>query len=288
MTLDNRIYRLSIFRTKPTATEKRFFSALPDGIVISGMQIQATIEKTLDQSPNKADVKLINLSPRTRAELQRDGVIVTLDAGHDGVARRLIGGDLTFGHSYREGTEWITDLTIGDGARAYAHARVKPRAYKAGTTVITVLREAAASMNLTLPRNVEISPELQTQFAGGWALNGRTRDELTRLLAPFGYTWSIQGGRLQILRDEEVRADIARVISEETGMIGSPIYGKPAKPGEPPKRSVRSLLYPELNPGAKVSIDSRQLEGIFKIEKVKHTLDFEGQDWTTEAEVKTV
>jgi len=284
VSFENRIYRLTIHRLRRTATEERFFVPLPEGIVISGLQIEATIERTLARQPNTCDIKIRNVAPATRAALQRDGVVITLDAGHDGVARRLFSGDLNRCYSQKDGTDWVTEIEATDGGRAFAFARVN-RSFKSGATIIQVIREAASSMGLELSKEVLASEELKQQFAAGFALNGRTRDELTRLLAPFGYGWSIQDGRLQILRDDEARDDVAKLVGQDQGMIGSPIFGNGAKKGDPPRRSVKMLLYPELTPGGKVQVQSRQLEGLFRIQKVKHALDFEGQEWSTEIEV---
>lgn len=285
MNLDRRIYRLTIYRVRPTLGGSFFFPRLPTGIVVSALQLEATIEKSLGKQPNKCDLKVRNMSQASRAEVQRDGIVITLDAGYDDAPRRLFCGDLTYSYSTRDGTDWVTELQVGDGTLAFAGAHVN-RSFKAGTQVIDVLRECAKSMNLTLPANVQTSAELKKQFAIGYALNGNTRDELTRLLAPYGYSWSLQGGRLQILRDDETRPETARVLSQGKGMIGTPIFGKPEKKGQPPKRSVKNLLYPELTPGGKVQVESELLDGVFKIEKTKHVLDFEGQEWSTEVEIK--
>lgn len=291
MNLRDRTYRLSIHRTRQTATEARFFIPVPQAIEVSRLRIEFVVEKNLGSSPNTCKIKLTNASPATRAELERDGVIVFLDAGYDGVARRLFGGDVTYAYSQKVGTDWVTEVEVGDGSRAIAEARPRQFSYKGGVTVLKLLRECASSMGLVLPKNVEVDPEMANQFATGYVFSGRTRDELTRLLAPYGYSWSVQNGTLQILRDDEVRVDLVRPIKEDAGMIGSPVFGKPEKKGQPPKRSVKNLLYPELNPGGRVNIESRRLNGVHKIERVKHTGDSEGtgdDSWTTEVEVKSI
>ena len=100
-------------------------------------------------------------------------------------------------------------------ARAYAEARVN-RTYAPRTPLETILRDVARAFGVALP---EVSEELRGRVAAGEAIMGYASDELTRLLAPFGYEWSFQDGRLQILRFDQARAGVIRVISQDDGMI---------------------------------------------------------------------
>jgi len=213
--------------------------------------------------------------------------MIYLEAGYDGVNRLLFQGDAHFVMSKQEGSDWSTLLQIGDGDRTFVSSRVN-RSYNAGANVKNVIRDVAKSMGLTLPSNIEISPLLDAQFTTGIIVHGTARDELTRLLAPYGYNWSIQHGRLQILQDEEVRADAPIIISEDTGMIGTPEFGSPTHTGKNPHMTVKMLLYPEIQPGRQVTIRSRDVNGVFRVESVTHQGDTHGEDWFTEIEVKPI
>src|SRR5262249_41134255 len=153
----------------------------------------------------------------------------------------------------RNGTEWETKLQIADGQRAYSHARMS-KSYQKPISVLTVLQDAAASMGLKLPPEAEQSPDLQQALATGISMHGPTRDVLTKLLAPYGFGWSIQNGRLQILADDQISQATAILIDEEAGMIGSPEHSVPSKPGDPSDMSFDVLLYPEILPGGMVDV----------------------------------
>lgn len=288
--LFQRVSRVVISRNQATTDERRFFKPLPDGIEVTQLRTRFEIEKSLEPSPNTCTLQIDNLSPTTRAELQNPGIVVKLEAGYDSAPRHMFVGDLTWARSTQEDNEWVTELALGDGARAYANAR-RNRSYAGGTQIINVLRDAATSMGVSLPPEIERAPEFREQFSAGFATTGRVRDELTRLLAPYGYGWSIQNGRLQILRDEDALGT-SRLVAEETGMIGSPEFDKPAQRKSRrsqkyrgAKATVKMFLYPELTPGHHVEIRSRALNGIFKIYRVKHEGDTHGDPWTTEIEV---
>ncbi len=265
------------------AAHPQFFEQQPNALVIDDLRMQIVVEKHVDSEPNTATVIVTNASPTTRADLQHKPLIVRIDAGYDGELRHLFTGDLRWGCSQLDGTDWLTRLQLGDGDRAYRHARVS-RSYKAGTQVITALREAAAAMGLILDSRTAVSQDLQAQFASGRTLQGPARDELTRLLAPYGYHWSIQNGKMQVLKDAQTRQDQAILVTEETGLVGTPEFATPDKSGQAPTLTLKMLLYPELTPGGQIQVRSRSVDGIFRVERVTHTIDTCGDEFESEIE----
>ena len=259
------------------ASNPTFFDEQPNATVITDLRIQAKITKSIDPDPNPCTLTITNCAVRTRANLQTKPLIVRIDAGYDGNLRHLFLGDLRDGRSNKPGTEWTTILQLADGDRAYRYARVN-RSYGKFSSAIQAVQECAASMGLTVDGAALTSDDLQTQFASGHVLQGKASDELTRVLAPFGYRWLIQDGRLQILRDDQVRPDEAVLISEDTGMIGSPERGAPDTSGKAPILTIEMLLYPELTPGAQIQVQSKTIDGVFRIEKVTHVLDTHGDE----------
>ncbi len=194
-------------------------------------------------------------------------------------------GDLHFGMTKLERPDWLTLLQLGDGVRTYAHSRVN-KSYAAGTSNRTVLTDVARSMGLALPKNIADAAFMDTQFASGLAMVGPARDELTRILAPFGYHWSVQNGQLQILDDTLVSSTSAIPIDKEHGIIGTPEFGSPPKSGKPPHIHVKMLLHPEMSPGCLVKLTSKTKNGLFRAEQVRHQGDTHGSEWETSVELK--
>ena len=261
------------------------FFDLPNATIITGLRIQFKVTKSVDSEPNPGELTITNASEQTRVNLQTKPLRLKIEAGFDGNYRHVFTGDLRHGYSELNGSDWETKLRLGDGDQAWRYARVN-KTYKRGANVATMIQYAASTMGFIIDAKTLASPELQAQVASGRALEGPTRDELTRLLAPYGYHWSMQDGQIQILRDDETRADTARVISEETGMIGSPTFGAPGKNGKPAMLNIKSRLYPELTPGARVVVRARAINGTFRMEKLTHSGDTHGDDRTTEIEAK--
>lgn len=284
MTSFRRNARLTLYQARPGS----FTTYLADSLVIEELRMQFAIELQLGGDPNTCDVTITNLADDSRAFLQRRGVHAILDAGHDGEYHQLFRGDLRHALPTRTATERDMLLQLGDGARAYRYARVA-RSFRDGTPIRDLIREAAAAMQLPLAVDVLTRQEFDARLVLGDVIQGPARDELTRLLAPLGYSWSIQRGALQIVNQTDVRSNERLVFDTadpDSGVIGSPQL-RPGKLGSGKTTlTLQSLLRPDVVPGARIQVSSGDVNGTFRAERVRHTGDTHGEDWTTEIEAK--
>jgi hypothetical protein len=265
-----------------------FVEKLENGLEIDNLRVVFEVERSLGKDPNTCDVRIYNLAERTRAVFRQLPLTVKLDVGYDKIERNLALGSVRFADSTFTRNQWETKLLLKDGGRAFAHARAA-KSYKDGTPLRRVLTDLAATMGLTLPKALAEDRRLDDRLPYGEVLDGWSRDEMTRLMAPLGYTWSIQNGQLQALADEQVRPDATRTIGEvdgqvEGGLIGTPEYGAPNKKTGQRTLSFQCLLYPELIPGCVVQMESRSVKGRHKLVKVRHEGDTHGRPWYTTCE----
>jgi hypothetical protein len=290
-----RNYVLNVYRTSaPKAGEPFLIQKEGDptgesvnGLEIRDLRIQFEVNRDLSKHPNQCEIQITNLSPQNRAALEGKHIAVTLSAGYDGVNEPIYSGDVLFAMSEQDGADWVTKLQIADGGRTIRRARVN-RSYPRGTSIKTALRDVAASMGQSIPDNIAASEELEQQCGSGLVLTGCAKEELSRLLAPFGFGWSFQSGKLQILRDEDVQPVIYE-INEQNGLLSTPQSGNPPKSGKPPHVTLKSLLRPGIYPGAQVEVLTlRSPSKLYRVEKVKHTGDTFGDDWYTELDLKPV
>jgi hypothetical protein len=282
-----RIVRVTTFRENVPANPTQFVVVKdPRSTEITDLRVQFKVNRSLTKHPNQCDVTITNLSTATRTDLETKPLLVQLDAGYEDDALHLMYmGDLRFGMTKEVGPNWETMLQLGDGDCTHRWARVN-KSYAPGTTVRTVLRDASASMGFELPANLAADKSLDRSFATGTTAHGPSREEMTRLLAPFGYTYSVQNGVLRVLREDEATPGTAIPIGEEYGMIGTPEFGSPPRSGKPPHMTVKMLLYPQLAPGAIVELHSKVKNGLYRIETVRHDGDTHGASWTTDIEIK--
>lgn len=278
--------RLTIWTPRPSASSRlgAFFGAVvPNAMVVERHRIQFAASKDGRSEPNRCQVVVTNLAAESRAELERGPKRVMLEFGYrsTGHLRRLFVGDLTHVAHEHARPEWLTTLTIADGSRAYRFARVN-RALAAGTTALAAVREVAAALDLEVPVSVAQRPELQRQFATGLSMAGRAAVELTRLLEPLGLRWSIQDGVLVVLDDTSVTPGAPLLVDQNAGVIGSPVYAPPSRPGDRPVLTVRCLLFPEITPGGYVRVKTRSVSGDFRVESTSHEgSNFEDETVTT-------
>lgn len=278
--LFGRVAKVIAFRAKAgtpggfIASNPGFFDALPNGIEISKLRIQAQVEKSSDKEPNTCKIKISNCNEQTRTFLQTKPLIVRLEAGYEGVLNYVFTGDMRTAYTDFSSSTPVTHLELADGDRAFRYAQIA-KSYRKGTAIITAIKDAAATLGLIIDARTLASPVLQqTQFDAGRTLDGPTETELTLLLTKFGYQWSMQDGRLTILKDNETRPDQAVLISEDTGMIGSPSFVAPSKPGKPTLIKVKRKFIASLTPGARIVVRSRDIPNVtYRIEKVSHDLD---------------
>ena len=60
----------------------------------------------------------------------------------------------------------------------------------------------------------------------------------------------------------------------------------PTKETKVPSLKLRAQLYPSILPGMRIEVRSRDVQGIYRVERVAHTGDTGGGDWQTEIEGK--
>jgi hypothetical protein len=282
-----RLYDREIALTVAKPVKGEFFRTQPNATVVTDLRLSFTVERSLGSDPNTCSITITNLAETTRAAFQTKPLHIRLDVGFDGNTERLFTGDLRWAHSKRTRTGWDTIMQIADGDRAYRFARVN-RSFKSGVTTKTALEETAKSMGLKFPTTLEDAKELFTKFQSGLTLSGPSSREMTRLLKPHGMNWSIQNGQLQILRNRDARQEQAILVNQDTGMIGSPEFGSPPQPGKPPVLSVRMLIYPSVVPGSKIRVESDEIKGLFRVDRVTHTGDTHGSEWYTTMEAKSL
>jgi hypothetical protein len=305
--LFDRVFSLTLFARAPLA-DGDYFRKVGDAIKIEqivesdpALRIQFSVKKDLAATPNRGQITISQLAPSTRMAIERARLGVQLAAGHDGAPRLLFSGDVRRATSERvDNTEIETKLELGDGLVAYSTARMD-RAYKRGVPMRKVLEDAAASLGLDLPPELAADRVLDQPLTTGLTAQGTTRDILDRVLGRFGYGWSMQNERLQIMRVDQVREGDIFLISSgakgaaDTGMIGVPQRttpdsfgssksGKAQKPESSkshPEIKAETLLWPDLEPGARARVVSELWSADVKLTDVEHEGDTWGDKWST-------
>jgi len=250
---------------------------------IRDLRVTFEITKSKKKHPNSCTVSIYNMNEDSRALFQHKPTKLSISAGYDDAPRLLFTGSMTWSETVQKGVDIVTTAIIGDGARPFRGATVS-RSFAPGTQVITAVLYVIKAMNMVAPENLANDPSLRSKFQAGDTVHGKCSAELSRLLEPYGYEWSIQDGRLQALRENEALVD-ETVISEN--ILNTLEFGPPSETTKKKKKPILNIpmvLNPELKIGQKVRVEGLRIKGRFKIDELTHSGDTHGQNWMTTAQ----
>ncbi len=247
------------------------------------LKVIFNIEKSTDRDPNKATITVHNLAERTRKELQKEQPVI-VQAGYTNTIQQIFSGDITYISHAREGVDWVTTLQCNDGARQYVSARLSV-SFGPGTQFRSLLQTLAEALGVGLgnAQGQFTAGDFRgglVEFTKGVVVSGKVSDILDKYVTTAGFKWSLQDGQLQILKPGQTTTEELVVLTKDSGLIGSP------EVGEEGIVSAKSLLQGTIRPGRRIRIESLEVDGTFKIERVSHVGDSWGTDWYTELEAK--
>lgn len=259
------------------------------GVEITDLHITFDIQKTTKKNPNTNTIKIWNLKKETRAEFEKPDVRCLLYAGYkdEGGPKLLFSGGVTYAWSHVEGPDFITEFELGDGTQEMRDTTISV-GYAKGIKSTQVVNDVAQKMGLplTIPSNA-----VERAWQNGLSYFGSATGLMDKVTKATGLEWSVQNGNLQVIQQGMVTTRQGIVLEVDSGLIYSPERMRKAKTGAKKKASakqqydgwkVKSLLMPTISPGDRVQLNSRFVQGIFRVEEIKHQGDSHGGDWISE------
>jgi hypothetical protein len=235
------------------------------------LHFTVSVEQTKRRRPNKGSVEVWNLSRGSIGYFESSAKIVEVIA--DGVGLLYRGNPRKI-VTRIDGPDWITEMELADGGRAYRDAKLS-RSYAPGITTRTVLADLAAAAGWS----VQILGTLDdVVYESGHYVSGRVVDAIDELIATAGAEWSVQDGQVRVVCSD-APATGGVVLSPGSGLIGSP--SRKDKGIE-----VEALLQPSLRPGSLFKLESKFIEGWWRVTKTQHSASSDGEEWRTHIEAK--
>jgi hypothetical protein len=254
-----------------------------DTVQVQSLRMSFNIVKSTGRHPNTSQISVWNLAKDSRAAMALKGAKVILEAGYEGQSMQVFNGDARTIDHHLEGPDWVTKIQCGDGEKAYQLARVS-KSFKGGTSVGQVLRHFIDALGINPGNSLKEIAGIKEQFVHGYTAHGQAATEMDRLLKSYGYEWSIQDGRLQVIPKGKTTADSVVSLSPDTGLVGSPELGNKDKQKKHAVLKAKALLQPSLSPGRRFELQSREHHGLFRVEQVTHKGDTHGGEWYSEIE----
>jgi len=258
------------------------------GVFIEDLRIRFQVKKTNRGEPNLATIEVSNLAESTRNALGKTGTVATLQAGYrdsnDG-PRIIAEMDVVDVRSIIVEPEVTTVIVCGDGVNALTSNKAS-HSYKGGTSAKSIIADVVKFAGLTLRDMAGVDDDT---YNNGFSEAGPLRDILDKLTGKVNSRWSIQEGEVQITPLDKPASTSIVSLSPSSGLLGSPTrmnkIGEPRSPGQKDGWVATSLLRPDIKPDSIVKIESRQVNGQFRVESVTHTGDNRGEEFTTVLEV---
>lgn len=254
------------------------------GVELAGLRIAFKVKKKSTSHANTINVKVWNLSERTRDRIVKKQTVLILRAGYgestdkiprlgSGVIQRVV-------HS-AQSPEVMTEVELRDGGLGLDDSEFR-RAYPAGTKVQRVVDDVLKAMP-DVSRGAMQSAALARKLPGKRSFSGNARNVLDKLSKAFGFEWSVQDGSAQFVdRTAAVGGQVsAIVLSAKTGLIGSPSRTNAGC-------KAKCLMQPAIIPGRFIKTESRFCAGYFKALTVEHSGDTHGPEWITSVEAKAI
>lgn len=279
---------------------KRFCSLIVsggdgEGLDLSELRIEFKVRQWDIQTPNSADIRIWNLKPETSKRVEKEFTRVTLQAGYEGADAGIIfdGTIVQIRRGRANATDTFLDIMAADGDAAYNFAVVNA-SLAAGSKPEDRLKAITAAMekyevtqgatpedglgDATLPR--------------GKVMFGMAQDHMRDLAASTLTTWSIQNGKVNVVKKDGYLPDEAVVLNSQTGLIGLPEQTQDGI-------NARCLLNPKLKVSGRVQINNASVQraaaslqytainyfpsvaedGFYRIVVIDHEGDTRGDAW---------
>ncbi len=243
------------------------------GIKITDLRITFVIGKTSDSNANTSKIKVYNLNERSRTILEQGGdLVATLEAGYTGTGLEgLFKGEIDKSQFRRISSDWVTTIFVKDGNTAITKTHFE-KSYAGPVDLKAIAEDVIRTLQNEAGIVVKSLKNLSSEIIqNGFSANGLASRILDNIVEKQGLEWSIQDGELQIIAPDSSDHE-AIVLTPQTGLIGSPVRRENGI-------EFRALLQPKIKPGRAVKIESRNLNGLFRIRQAQFKGDTHGTPW---------
>lgn len=264
-----------------------------DGLLINNLQVTFDISKSSSNKDktNSASIEIYNLSDESLKLIDNDYPAASFSAGYvdTGGIKRLFSGQVNSVTTRKSGTDRVTQITMGSGYVELNHD-VMSSLVAPGRTV----KDVAEEIRKALPnasRGVYNGTNLNNQIIYGYPLMGTPKEMLDELSEKYQIDWQLEDDVLYVHdsdRANNENFEEAYVVSKYTGLIENAyrVTGdrRRSKKDEIKKQSTqwKMLLNPDIQAGDIVKLEDTLLTGWYRVDDLRHTGSFRGNEWFTE------
>lgn len=263
-----------------------------EGVAIETLHITFDVSKTADnkKTGNSAAIEVYNLSDETLKKFTKDFIVCELFCGYREIGmQRIAYGEVTTFTTRQSGADRVTQLILGEGYVALTQ-QVLSTTVPSGKTVADVIE----AIRLQMPgvvRGIYAGTNINNPVVFGYPLSGSPRAMLQEVSKTYALQYTLNDSTLSVTDEgglTENSREAAFVLNKDTGLIELPFVTAPdgTKPkGDEARRQgvqFKALLNPSLIPNRIVKIESKTVNGFFKVTSTRHYGGYRDSDWYVE------
>ena len=233
-------------------------------------EIDFRVPFSTKEEPDISEVKIYNLSKSSIESIQSKAYVI-LNAGYKGDIGTILSGKIENINTEWQGVDKITIMKVSDGGFEWRNTKVQ-KTYQAGSTSKYIMQDLASMLGLEI---AEINPKKDITYKLGKSISGSVESALKQLVKDTDSKMYINKGRLYI-RDANKGTVTGFLLNSDTGLIGSPerIEEEKEKGKKVIKYKVESLLNHKISTDSLIKIESKTINGNYRVESGVHTGDF--------------
>lgn len=273
-----------------------------EGRAFENLRITFNISKTISPEPNKAFIRIYNLSRESRNRILMRSNLVQLEVAYsDAPLSTLFFGDLRFVSHKKVKADWISELECGDGDPAWRDIRVNEFSGP-NTQVSQVFRtmkevydrelrqiignvessvyagydQVVSQISGEATSNTNAAPsEASASFLNGISLSGKFGRVMTNICNRAGLNFFINNQTIYIIQKNAILDMEPIVVSPTSGLIGRPVIT------ESGGLSGSTLILPGMIPGRGIVVESQELveNQDFKLTRINFDGDTYDKGW---------
>ena len=192
---------------------------------VDNLYIRFRLRCEATDTPPSGHVDVYNLNERSEVRIRERGRLIKLFAGYEGDELPIIfDGNVRRVERLRAELDRITRMHVGGRPEVDAPERsIFTRGYEENTPTRDIVRDGVEHLGLEVGQGFDLIPSFAAEV-DAFTYNGDTRVMISQRLRPLGIEWYEEGGvaKFSLYAVESDDRPEGIVISEQTGMIGTP------------------------------------------------------------------
>ena len=244
----------------------------PQAVVVRPpLRIVFSCDKSINGGLNKLNLQVFNLKESNRFALVKDAeenkrIPIVLKVGYQDTLETIFKGTIHRGSNDRQGSDFKSTLECLDGGFDFLNSYTSRTVRGKDLAVKAILQD--------MPNTTKGKLTSQAQLTRPKVLVGNSVQLIEDSLNP-GETYYIDNEQLFIVKFDEVISSFIPVISAQTGLKNTPER-------QNQKVTFETMMNPSLKLGGFAQLKSKtapHLNGVYKIETMNYSGDYDGADW---------